>query len=429
MSENVLDFGTDRLGECRVPSPMRGTRFVPDDMRVLYHGYSTDLRACLADGVEPPSMELAGPREKIFFDPARLKCGIVTCGGICPGLNEVVRALVMSLFFHYGVKTVFGFPYGYEGLSGRYAHTPLELTPHNVNYIHGTGGSILGSSRGPQDVPDMVNTLERMNIGILFAIGGDGTLKGAGEIADEIVRRGLKISVIGIPKTIDNDISFIQKSFGFETAVSEACRFITSAHNEATGARNGVGLIKLMGRDSGFIAAYSALANNCVNFCLVPEAPFTIEAFLSAMKERLAKRGHAVVVVAEGAGQDLLRHSETRDASGNVRLGDIGVFLRDTLTGHFREAGLDLNLKYLDPSYAIRSVPATPHDSAFCLLLGHNAVHAGMSGRTDMVVGFWKNEFTHVPISLAVSQRKKIDPEGWLWSSVLASTGQPGNLH
>jgi len=381
-----------------------------------------------AEDREPPCLELAGPREKIFFDPAKLKCGIVTCGGVSPGLNEVIRSLVMSLVYHYGVKTVFGFPFGFEGITSKYGHLPLELTPQNVNYIHGTGGTILGSSRGPQDSTEMVDTLDRMNIGILFAIGGDGTLKGAGAIAQEIRNRGLKISVIGVPKTIDNDISFIQKSFGFETAVTEASSFITSAHNEATSARNGVGLVKLMGRESGFIAAYSVLSNNNVNFCLVPEIPFTIKGFLSFLKERLKVRGHAVVVVAEGAGQDLLQHSDARDPSGNMRLGDIGVFLRDTITGHFKEIGMELNLKYIDPSYAIRSVPATPHDSAFCLLLGHNAVHAGMSGRTDMVVGFWKHDFTHVPISLAVSKRKKIDPAGWLWSSVLASTGQPGDL-
>ncbi|MDD2320349.1 MAG: ATP-dependent 6-phosphofructokinase [Geobacteraceae bacterium] len=428
MQETVLDFGIERLGECRVPSPMRGTRFIDDDQHVLYQSYSADFRACRAEDREPPCLELAGPREKIFFDPAKLKCGIVTCGGVSPGLNEVIRSLVMSLVYHYGVKTVFGFPYGFEGITSKYGHSPLELTPQSVNYIHGTGGTILGSSRGPQDSTEMVDTLDRMNIGILFAIGGDGTLKGAGAIAQEIRNRGLKISVIGVPKTIDNDISFIQKSFGFETAVTEASSFITSAHNEATSARNGVGLVKLMGRESGFIAAYSVLSNNNVNFCLVPEIPFTIKGFLSSLKERLKVRGHAVVVVAEGAGQDLLQHSDARDPSGNMRLGDIGVFLRDTITGHFKEIGMELNLKYIDPSYAIRSVPATPHDSAFCLLLGHNAVHAGMSGRTDMVVGFWKHDFTHVPISLAVSKRKKIDPAGWLWSSVLASTGQPGDL-
>jgi 6-phosphofructokinase 1 len=428
MMETDPDFSVSRLGECRIPSPMTGTRFVNDDEHVLFNGHSSEIRKCLDDGRDPPAMELAGPRRKIYFDPARVKCGIVTCGGICPGLNEVIRSLVMSLFFHYGVKSVFGFPYGYEGLASAYGHKPLELTPQNVNQIHGMGGSILGSSRGPQDVSDMVDTLERMNIGILFVIGGDGTLKGGGAIAGEIGRRGLKISVIGIPKTIDNDISFIMQSFGFETAVSEASRVTNSAHNEATGARNGIGLVKVMGRESGFIAAFSVLADNNVNFCLVPEVPFTLEGFLSALRERLEMRGHAVIVVAEGAGQDLCRHTCERDASGNIRFGDIGFFLRDAITAHFKETGLPVILKYFDPSYTIRSVPATPHDSAFCLLLGHNAVHAGMTGRTSMVVGFWRGEFTHVPISLAVSRRKRIDPEGWLWSSVLASTGQPRDM-
>jgi 6-phosphofructokinase 1 len=428
MTEADLDFNITRLGECHIPSPMSGIRFVGKDDQVLYNSYTSEIRKCLEEGREPPDMELAGPREKIFFDPAKLKCGIVTCGGICPGLNEVIRALVMSLFFHYGVKTVFGFPYGYEGLTYRHGHTPLELTPKNVNEIHGTGGSILGSSRGPKDVSEMVDTLDRMNIGILFVIGGDGTLKGGAAIAGEIAERGLKIAVIGIPKTIDNDISFIQKSFGFETAVVEAVRATGSAHNEATGARNGIGLVKLMGRESGFIAAYSVLADNNVNFCLVPEVPFTLEAFLPALKERLEKRGHAVIVVAEGAGQDLFPRAGEVDASGNVRFGDIGILLRDSINSRFREIGMEVSLKYIDPSYTIRSVPASPHDSAFCLLLAHNAVHAGMTGRTGMVVGFWKGEFTHVPISLACSTRKKIDPEGWLWSSVLASTGQPRDM-
>ncbi len=428
MMETDLDFTIARLGERRIPSPMSGIRFVADNEHVLYNSHSAEIRTCLEEGREPPCLELAGPREKIYFDPAKLKCGIVTCGGICPGLNEVIRSLVMSLFFHYGVQSVFGFPYGYEGLTYRYGHTPLELTPQNVNQIHGMGGSMLGTSRGPQDVAEMVDTLDQMNIGILFVIGGDGTLKGGGAIAGEIGKRGLKISVIGIPKTIDNDISFIQKSFGFETAVAEATRATCSAHNEATGARNGIGLVKLMGRDSGFIAAYSVLADNNVNFCLVPEVRFTLEGFLASLKERLQKRGHAVIVVAEGAGQELFPQTDDVDASGNLRFGDIGILLRDSINSHFKQSDMAVNLKYIDPSYTIRSVPATPHDSAFCLLLGHNAVHAGMAGLTGMVVGFWHGEFTHVPISLAVSRRKKIDPEGWLWSSVLASTGQPRDM-
>jgi len=428
MKEVDLNFTIPSLGKCTIQSPMKGVRFVPDDEHMLYDSHSSKVIHCLEQGKSLPAMELAGPREKIYFDPSKVKCGIVTCGGICPGVNDVIRALVMSLFYHYGVKSIFGFPYGFEGLSWRYGHTPRELNPQNVNFIQGMGGSLLGSSRGPQDISEMVDTLERMNIRILFAIGGDGTLKGAGALATEIKKRGLKISVIGIPKTIDNDISFIEKSFGFETAVTEASKITNSAHNEATGARNGIGLVKLMGRDSGFIAAFSVLADNNVNFCLIPESHFSLEGFFAALRDRLERRGHAVIVVAEGAGQELMPHTDETDASGNTRLGDIGVFLKDAITRHFKKLGMTINLKYIDPSYTIRSVPATPHDSAFCLLLGHNAVHAAMTGRTNMVVGYWKGEFTHVPISLAVSKRKKIDPEGWFWSTVLASTGQPRTM-
>ena len=271
----------------------------------------------------------------------------------------------------------------------------------------------------------MIDTLERMNIGILFAIGGDGTLRGAHSIAEGVKGRGLKISVIGVPKTIDNDISYIQTSFGFETAVSEARRATHAAHVEATGAKNGVGLVKLMGRDSGFIAGYSALADTDVNFCLIPESHFTLEGLITALRERLERRGHAVIVVAEGAGQELMQASGDRDASGNLRYGDIGIFLRDRIKQQFKAIGMEVNLKYIDPSYTIRSLPANARDAAFCLLLGHSAVHAGMAGKTDMVVGYWKNRFTHVPIPLAVSSRKKIDTNGFLWDSVLAATGQP----
>ena len=274
----------------------------------------------------------------------------------------------------------------------------------------------------------MVDYLEELGVGILFAIGGDGTLRGAQKIGEEAWRRGLKVSVIGIPKTIDNDISFVQRTFGFETAVTAAQRATSAANVEAEAARNGIGLVKLMGRDSGFIAAYSALVNDEVNFCLVPEVPFTLNGFLSALQRRLERRSHAVIVVAEGAGQDLMAKSQERDASGNVKHGDIGIFLRDAITDYFKRIGLDITLKYIDPSYIIRSVPATPHDSAFCLLLGQSAVHAGLSGRTNMVVSFWNHQFTHVPISLAVSARKKIDPADALWSSVVTSTGQPWNM-
>jgi 6-phosphofructokinase 1 len=423
-----VDFTIARLGECRVPSPMSGVRFVEDDDRVLYPSTLNELRRLLAAGDEPPAMESAGPRARLFFDASAVGCGIVTCGGLCPGLNDVIRAIVLSLHHHYGVRRIYGFRFGYAGLVERLGHQPLELAPRGVSRIHGMGGSLLGSSRGPQDAAEMVDRLQRLGIGILFAIGGDGTLRGAHAISEEAARRGAPISVIAVPKTIDNDVSFVQKTFGFETAVSEARRATYAADREADAAENGIGLVKLMGRDSGFIAAYAVLVDGQVNFCLVPEVPFTLERLMSEIRRRLEGRGHAVIVVAEGAGQDLMVRAGERDASGNVKHGDIGVFLRDAITRGFRESGTAVSLKYVDPSYAIRSAPATAHDSAFCLLLGHNAVHAGMTGRTDMVVGFWNHQFTHVPIGLAASARKRIDPDGALWSSVLAATGQPRDM-
>ncbi len=428
MQNSDLDFTISRLGECRIPSPMPGVQFVNEEAHVLYQGDLREIESYQKAGKKPPCFEMAGPREKISFDPSKLKCGIVTCGGLCPGLNDVIRAIVLSLNHHYGVRTVFGFRYGYEGLSYRYAHTPTELTPEMVQNIHQQGGTILGSSRGSQDVSEMVDTLEQMNVGILFTIGGDGTLRGAQALAEEIGRRNLKIGVIGIPKTIDNDISYMERSFGFTTAVSEATTAIYAAHSEAAGARNGIGLVKLMGRHSGFIAAFATLANSDVNFCLVPEVRFGLKSFLESLEERLATRHHAVVVAAEGAGQDLMEEELERDASGNIRLGDIGVFLKDQITNYFKQAGMEVTLKYIDPSYTIRSMPACPPDSVLCLMLGHNAVHAGMAGRTSMVVGYWKGEFIHIPIAAAVSKRKEIDPKDKLWTGVLSSTGQPREM-
>jgi 6-phosphofructokinase 1 len=422
------DFTIGRLGECRFPSPLAGVRFTSDDERVLFHARLEEIKPWLDAGAVPPAMEVAGPRKMLFFDPAQLACGIVTCGGLCPGLNDVIRAIVLSLYHHYGVKQVYGFRFGYEGLVQRYGHEPLRLTPDVVNRLHEVGGTVLGSSRGPQDPAEMVKTLGDLKINILFAIGGDGTLRGAQKIAEEARRQALTLSVIGVPKTIDNDIAYVQTTFGFETAVTEAGRAIYAANAEAEASRNGIGLVKLMGRDSGFIAAFSVLAHSQVNFCLVPEVPFGLERFLGELKRRLERRHHAVIVVAEGAGQHLMQSTAECDASGNVKYGDIGVFLRDAIKQYLQREGMETSIKYIDPSYAVRSVPANAHDSAFCLLLGHSAVHAGMSGRTNMVVGFWNYQFTHVPLALATSHRKKLDPGDAVWSSVLACTGQPGDM-
>ena len=423
------------LGPCGFRSPLheRQEHFVDDNHRVLVSADTVELQAFLETGQEPPAFELAGPRAEIFFAPENLTCGIVTCGGLCPGQNNVIRSIVLSLTYAYGVRRIVGFRYGYAGLSSSSGFEPLMLTPEAVDTIHEHGGTLLGSSRGPQDVGDMVDTLVKWNVSILFAIGGDGTLRGASALRQEIARRRLQIGVIGVPKTIDNDLLWIERSFGFATAVEEANNALVAAHAEARGAWNGVGLVKLMGRDSGFIAAHSSLANCDVNFCLVPEVPFGLKGqagFLHALEERLDRKHHAVVVVAEGAGQEMIQELDhlARDASGNIRLNDIGVFLRDQITRHFAERDKEVTVKYIDPSYIIRGIPANSIDSEYCLLLGQHAVHAGMAGRTDMVVGYWNQRFTHLPIAIAVTRRKQIDPDGEIWQRVLEATGQPASM-
>ena len=423
-----LNFSIETLGECKIDTPMEGVQFTDDHETVLVHSDFAAIEAFQREGMVPPAFESAGPRRKIYHDPSKLKCGIITCGGLCPGLNDVIRAMVLSLIHHYGVQSIFGFRYGYEGLSSLHQHSPLELTVENVEDIHTSGSSILGVSEGIQDVTDMVNTLERMNVGVLFVIGGEKTLQGAMAISKEIARRAVKIGVIGIPKTIDNDISFVQQSFGFQSAVSEAARVLYSAHSEAVGARNGIGLVKLLGRHSGFIAAYATLASGDVDLCLIPEIPFTLKGVIKAVKTCLYEKNHAVITVAEGAGQNLMKETGEMDPSGNHHLGDIGRFLQHHILKCFEEEGMKVNLRYMNPSYGIRSRPANAYDSVFCLKLGHNAVHAAMAGRTNMVVGFWAQHFTHVPIASAVSARHHVNPKGKNWSGVILTTGQPVHL-
>ncbi|TFH17269.1 MAG: ATP-dependent 6-phosphofructokinase [Lentisphaerales bacterium] len=411
------------LGECRFDSPVESAVFIDDD-RVLIDVSLSACRDCKGD---PPSFEAAGPRKRIFFEPARTSVAIVTCGGLCPGLNDVIRALVMVSWYRYGIRNIRGLRYGYEGLVKSIGHKPITLDPDTVEDIHQHGGTILGSSRGPQDPAVMTDYLVENGIDILFAIGGDGTQRGALKIAREIERRSLSISVVGIPKTIDNDIAFTERTFGFETAVAASQPAITCAHMEAKGVRNGIGLVKLMGRESGFVAVHASLASSDVNLLLIPELPFAMENIFAYLEERLARKAHAVIVAAEGAGQNLVSSTGT-DKSGNRKLGDIGPFLKSALTDHFAHAGIPTSVKYIDPSYTIRSIPANADDSVFCFQLAENAVHAAISGRTSMVVSLWNGHFIHVPIERAVGSRKTVDTSSLLWQSVLDNTGQPARL-
>ncbi len=423
------------LGKAKIPSPIqRGEKgafsrsFVNDSERIIIDVKLDDLITLAEKGKDFPSFELAGPRRKIYFDPSKLRCALVTCGGLCPGLNDIIRAMVLELFYGYGVKNILGFKYGLQGFIPKYGHDVMELHPENVGNILEMGGSILGSSRGPQSIDEVVDTLERMNIGILFMIGGDGTLMAATKIADAVTAMGLKISIIGIPKTIDNDIYLVSRSFGFETAVDVATKAIQGAHNEAEAYPNGIGLIKLMGRHSGFIAATAALARQEVNFVLIPEVDFDLEGpkgLFSALAERLKLRSHAVIVAAEGAGQKYFESGDVdRDESGNVRLKDIGVFLKNKIESYFMSKKLEISIKYIDPSYTIRSLPANANDRVFCNFLGRDAVHAGMAGKTKLLVGRWNNHFIHLPMSASAGKRKQVNPKGKLWLSVLGATGQ-----
>jgi 6-phosphofructokinase 1 len=428
MTLEQRDFEIDDLGECEIVSPLRATRFMDTSKRLLLRADVDELRAQIQAGVDPPAFELAGPRERIYFNPGTLRCGIVTCGGLCPGLNDVIRSIVFCLHEKYGVAAVYGFRFGYEGLVDQNALAPIELTPRRVSQIHEVGGTVLGSSRGPQPAGEMVDTLELLGIQLLFTIGGDGTLRGAHSIAEEVRRRGLKIAVVGVPKTIDNDISFSDTSFGFETAVEAARQATRAAYVEASCHRSGIGLVKLMGCDSGFIASFATLADTQVGICLIPEISFGIDGVVQAARQRIKRDGYVVIVVAEGAGQDLLDNEAERDSSGNRRHGDIGTFLNDQLSQMFRAQGTAANIKYIDPSYMIRSLPANSRDANLCLRLGHAAVHAGMAGKTDVLIGSWRRRLTHVPIPLAVSSRKKVDTDGYLWQTVLSVTGQDDNL-
>ena len=435
-----FDLSVKTLGPCRHASPLaellylRRTshHWVDASDRVLLDDTAAMVRARGTVVADLPGFEAGGPRREIFFDPSKTRVGIVTCGGLCPGLNNVIRGLVMELTRHYGVRRITGFRNGYQGFIARYGHPVMDLTPQVVGDINEDGGTILGSSRGRQDPEEIVDCLEQLNINVLFVIGGDGSLHAAQEIAGVIAERSLRIAIVGVPKTIDNDIPFIDHSFGFRTAFSRATESIRAAHIEARSAPGGVGLVKLMGRHSGFIACYAALAKNDADYVLIPEVPFELDGehgLLAHVRHTVQAQGHAVIVVAEGAGQEHLAGEPAgTDASGNVRLRDIERLLQRRITEDFAAHGEELNLKLLDPSYVIRSVPANPYDSVYCVRLAHAAVHAAMAGRTEVVVGRWHGRFVHIPIPVAISRRSTVDPDGDLWLSVLESTGQPARF-
>jgi len=422
----AMDTAIQTLGVAKIPTPLSYLRFIEQEEQLELNLTEEEADVVGAHGL-PLRFEKTGPRGKIYFDSSKVKCAIVTCGGLCPGINDVIRAIVMEATHHYHVASVIGIRYGLQGFIPKYGHDIIELTPHNVSNFHVFGGTELGSSRGPQAADEIVDALERMNVGVLFMIGGDGTMKAAARIVEEIRSRNSRISIIGIPKTIDNDINFVGKSFGFDTAVEKATEAIACAHVEATGAYNGIGIVKVMGRESGFIAAQATLALKEVNFVLVPESPFALDGpdgLLDQLEQRLRKRHHAVLVVAEGAGQHLCEASGRTDASGNPVLCDICGILISRIKEHFKAKNMEATIKFIDPSYIIRSVPANANDRVYCGFLGQSAVHAAMAGKTGMVVSRLQSRFVHVPLDLVTMKRKKLNTESDYWRAVIDSTGQ-----
>lgn len=422
----VFDTSIANLGQAKIPTPLKEQRFVDDSKPLTLSMTSEELSELDSDTLSM-QFEKAGPREKLYFDPSKTKCAIVTCGGLCPGLNDVIRSIVLKAHYHYKIRTVLGIRNGLRGFIPKYGDGVLELTPEVVSNIHHFGGTILGSSRGQQQAEEIVDSMERMNINILFVIGGDGTMRAAKKIVDEVQERNCHISVIGIPKTIDNDINFITRSFGFDTAVEKATEAIRCAHVEATCVDNGIGLVKLMGREAGFIAAQATLAMQEVNFLLVPEQAFTLDGqdgLLAALERRLKARRHAVIVCAEGAGQDLME-AQTKDSSlGNPVLGDICPILVKRIKKHFKENDLEMELKFIDPSYIIRSVSANAGDSVYCGFLGQHAVHAAVAGKTGMVVTELKSSMVHLPLELVILKRRTLNTHSDYWCSVMETTGQ-----
>lgn len=424
----------EKLGESNIVSPLFvqtntrivGTSFIPDD---AFIPLEIEHYANFPGEGQLKYFEKAGPREKIYFNPGNIVAGIVTCGGICPGLNNVIRSLVVELWFHYGVRNILGFRYGYEGLNPEKNLPPIQLDPEVVDEIHDEGGTILGTSRGPQDTEKMIACLRSTGVNLLFCIGGDGTHRGAYQLFQTVQNKKYPIAIIGIPKTIDNDILYTSRTFGFSTAIEEARKVLICAHTEAKSVRYGIGLVKLMGRDSGFVTADAVLASQLVNYAIIPEVPVSLygeNGFMAWLEQRVLTREHALIAIAEGAGSEWIKENKTqRDASGNVLHPDIGLYLKDKIVEYFHDKQIPIQMKYFDPSYLIRSVPANAEDSAFCDALARNAVHAGMTGRTGITIGYMHNQFVHIPIEMVITGRKKVDPNGPLWLSVLASTGQP----
>ncbi|XP_043690279.1 ATP-dependent 6-phosphofructokinase 2-like [Telopea speciosissima] len=417
-------------------NPLNHNQFYHPSQEFYISSSDVVLRHILFDlstsAFDPPfAYYRAGPRKQIFFDPSTVRAAIVTCGGLCPGLNTVIRELVVALWDLYGVRQIFGIMAGYRGF---YSMEPVLLDPKLVNGLHLKGGTVLETSRGGFDLHKIVNSIESRGYNQVYIIGGDGTMRGAVAIFDEIRRRKLNVAVAGIPKTVDNDVGIIDRSFGFETAVETAQQAIQAAHVEAESAVNGIGLVKLMGRSAGHIAINATLSSRDVDCCLLPETDFYLDGkggLFEFLGQKLKENGHAVLVVAEGAGQDLIPRTaaqkEEKDESGNPVFLDVGVWLKSELKRWWDRdhAGELVTVKYIDPTYMIRAVPANATDNLYCTLLAHSAIHGVMAGYTGFVAGPINGVYAYIPVVEVAKAKNLVDLKDHKWAWVRSVTNQP----
>jgi len=462
---DMLEGSEEVSNECRGPKlvtrggtveAMRYSKFVEPDWG---EGVIQKITYTTHDRTVPKAVGFvrAGPRQTLHFAPEKgIRAAVVTCGGLCPGLNNVIREIVDSLHNLYGAELVYGVRGGYMGFTSS-EDTPYVLVSSqkeehqfqsmqnptvvvngetkfceviSVANIHHAGGTVLAAGRGGHDTEAIVNFIKANNLQHLYVVGGDGSQRGALKVANACMELGINCSVAGVPKTIDNDLAEIDRSFGFETAVQAATTAIRAATVEAKCNKpRGIGVVKLMGRSAGFIAAHATLAAGDVDLCLVPEVPLVLDGetgCLEHLKRVVDEKGYAVVVVAEGAGEDILGQNCEVDAGGNRKLPAIGSFIKDQINAFFKKCGTPATVKFIDPSYMIRSVPANAADSQLCTRLSQTAVHGAMAGMTGFISGVVHNRMVCLPMKYVVEQSPcHMNVEGHTWERILCDTLQP----
>ncbi|MGA7341196.1 MAG: 6-phosphofructokinase [Terracidiphilus sp.] len=439
-----------------------------------------------ADGAVDLSLPEARPRTHLRYPlqpGAMLGIGILVSGGIAPGINAVIDGIVLRHSLYHARQCargrrhsieILGYREGFKGLLRPGVH-PQRLNSAAIRGVVEIGGSYLGTSRADELLPGTgpnrnakleaaIGRLQNDGVHILYVIGGDGSMSCAHALWHYARRKGYELSVVGIPKAMDNDILWVWQSFGFLSAVEEARQAILHMHTEVS-SNPRVGIVQLFGSDSGFIASHAGYSTAC-DLVLIPEDPMTMDDIVTHISERLTDRfgngqdiagPYALVVMAETA-----LPADARKYIDDPRVGlsegkrgekealksflDNGRRVRGQTPDELRTAGLKIVSRVLqdriqqelepreywrdfrvitnEPRHLIRSIPPSVTDVIFGERLGALAVDNAMAGYTDFMVSQWLTEFVLVPLPLVVLGRKRVPTNGIFWKSVLSKTGQ-----